>query len=386
MPGANFPHTAYPVDMTTNPFPTPTWGWEICETPWSVQSLWWHYLYTQDKEYLRTRGFVPLKEASAFLAAYMRRPEAHGKPWGDDRYHIFPTVPPELYGLMPGFKYNYDCLVDLTLVRFVFNAYLESVRVLKLEKPERELVRSVRDVLAHFPEYPTADSPHGKVFVSVPGESSQIVYNVPNPLMTVFPGEHHGLGSPPEMRQMLKRTYENQRNEGGNELVFLNLQAARIGMLDLDKFRRQIEYCILPNGTCTDKVLQVWGRYIDTTAYDYMGRMGLWVENFSLPVVLAECLMQSYDGTIRLFPNWPREKDAEFTTLRAAGAFLVSSRLKDGRVESVEIKSEAGCPLRVELPWKGGAKVERGGKVKSYRGAVLELETIPGETLRLRPL
>ena len=157
-------------------------------------------------------------------------------------------------------------------------------------------------------------------------------------------------------------------------------------MLDLDKFRRQIEYCILPNGTCTDKVLQVWGRYIDTTAYDYMGRMGLWVENFSLPVVLAECLMQSYDGTIRLFPNWPREKDAEFTTLRAAGAFLVSSRLKDGRVESVEIKSEAGCPLRVELPWKGGAKVERGGKVKSYRGAVLELETIPGETLRLRPL
>ena len=38
-----------PCEMTMMPYPVPTWGWEICETPWTVQSLWWHYLYTHGR-------------------------------------------------------------------------------------------------------------------------------------------------------------------------------------------------------------------------------------------------------------------------------------------------------------------------------------------------
>ena len=60
-----------------------------------------------------------------------------------------------------------------------------------------------------------------------------------------------------EWRRILEATYRNQRNEGGNDLVFLNLQGARLGLLDLERFKRQINYCLLPNGTCTDMVLQV---------------------------------------------------------------------------------------------------------------------------------
>jgi len=93
-----------------------------------------------------------------------------------------------------------------------------------------------------------------------------------------------------------------------------------------------------------------------------MDKMGIWFENFALPAVIDECLMQSYDGTIRLFPNWPLEKDAEFHDLRAAGAFLVSAVLKDGKVGEVEILSEKGSPLNIILPWKNG------GTVKSNKG------------------
>ena len=67
-----------------------------------MQSLWWHYLYTQDKDFLASRAFEPIRQAVLFLVAYMRRPEAHGPQWEDDKYHIYPTVPPELYGLTPG--------------------------------------------------------------------------------------------------------------------------------------------------------------------------------------------------------------------------------------------------------------------------------------------
>jgi len=346
LPGAYFPHTGYPVDMTMNPYPVPHWGWEICETPWAVQGLWWHYLYSGDEDFLRNRGFQPIKEAVEFLVAYMKRPEARGPQWNDDKYHIFPTIPPELYALRPGFKYNYDCTVDLTLVRFIFNAFEKAVNVLGLQEQERYLVADVKDILSHYPDYPTVESEkYGKVIVSVPGEHSQVVYNVPSALITVFPGEDHGLHSDPATLELVKNTFLNQQNEGGNDLVFKNLQAARIGMLDIEKFKRQINYCLLPNGTSSDRAIQVHGRYNDFSNYGFMEHMGVWFENFALPVVINECLMQSYSGEIRLFPNWPPEKDAEFHNLRAAGAFLVSARLRNGKIENVRIISEAGNKL-----------------------------------------
>ncbi|MBN2327352.1 MAG: hypothetical protein JXR73_09360 [Candidatus Omnitrophica bacterium] len=381
--GSYFPHSAYPTQMNMMPYPVPTWGWEICETPWTVQGLWWHYLYTMDESFLRERAFTPIREAVLFLVDYMKRPEARGERWGDDKYHIFPTVPPELYGLKPGFQYNYDCLVDLTLTKFIFKAYLQAVDV--LNQDDAELVSDVNEILEHFPDYPTAESKRGAVFVSVPGERSDVVYNVPNSLMTVFPGEEHGLHSPAEIYDMLKVTYRNTRIEGGNELVFLNLQAARIGLLDLEEFKRQIRYCMLPNGSCTDMVLQVHGRYNDYTNYAFMERMGIWFENFALPVVINECLMQSYNGVIRLFPNWPEEKDARFYSLRAAGAFLVSAEYEGGAVQGIEIESEAGAPLRLINPWPQGARIVVGQREAIATGEIMEQKTEAGETIRITP-
>jgi len=381
--GAFFPHSAYPVEMSIPPYPVPTWGWEICETPWTVQSLWWHYTYTLDRDFLANRAFEPIKAAVQFLVDYMRRSEARGARWGDDRYHIFPTVPPELYGLTPRFRMNFDCLVDLTLTRFVFNAFLEACTTLQRESDEAELIAAVHDVLAHFPTYPTAESRYGPVFVSVPGEDPETVYNVPNPVMTVFPGEEHGLHSPPQEFAIAANSYRNMRVEGGNELVFANLQGARLGLLDLERFKRQVRYCTLPNGTCTDMVLQVHGRYGDTLAYDFMARMGIWFENFALPAVINECLLQSYTGTLRFFPNWPPERHAEFRTLRAVGGFLVSAAYQHGAVQWIEIVSEASGRLRTIIPWASGARCLRASGEQVVTGGVLEIETTVGEIIRL---
>jgi alpha-L-fucosidase 2 len=382
--GAYYPHSAYPVEMNMMPYPVPHWGWEVCETPWTVQSLWWHYLYTMDKIFLADRAFTPIKEAVLFMVDYMKRPDAHGEAWGDDRYHIFPTVVPELYELTPGFKKNSDCIVDLTLTKFLFRAFLEACEVLGLNGAEAELLAEVRDILGKFPDYPTAESQRGTVFVSVSGEDPEVVYNVPNGISTVFPGEDHGLHSSPEHYQIAVNSYLNHRNEGGNELVFLNLAGARLGQLDLERFKRQIEYCLLPNGTCTDKLLESGGRYSDTTPFEYMGQMGIWFENFALPVVINECLMQSYNGIIRFFPNWSLNKQAEFRTLRAVGGFLVSAKAEAGTIQWIEIYSEAGSPLRVYNPW-GKARCIRSRGEETLTGDILTSETEIGERIQLIP-
>ncbi len=358
MRGTFYPHSAYPVDMTMNPYPVPDWGWEIFETPWSVQGLWWHYLYAPDRKFLEERAFPLIKEATEFIIDYMTRPAAHGPQWADDKYHVFPTVPPELYRLRPGFRFNSDCLVDLTLIKFLFNAYLKSVDILGVQSQEKKNVDDIKKILNNYPDYPKAISEkYGEVFVSVDGESTETVYNVPNNLMTVFPGEDHGLHSDKKTKQVLENSKRNNQNEGGNELVFHHLQAARIGLLDLDFFKRAVRYCTLPNATSTNYTLQINGRYNDNTNPQFMGKMGIWFENFGLPVVINECMMQSYNGIIRLFPNWPDDKEAAFKTLRAAGGFLVSSSIEHGVIQTISIFSEDDNELRMYNPWGSDAEV-----------------------------
>jgi hypothetical protein len=90
--GACYPLSSYPVDMSVDPYPMPTWGWSVHVTPWMVQSLWWHYEYTGDEEFLAERAFEPIKEAVTFLTEYITRP-AVDRWFDDDSNHVFPTVP-----------------------------------------------------------------------------------------------------------------------------------------------------------------------------------------------------------------------------------------------------------------------------------------------------
>ena len=388
MRGAFFPHSAYPVEMTLHPYPVPDWGWEVFETPWVVQGLWWHYKYSMDKEFLEKRAFTPIKEAVLFLVDYMKRPDAHGSQWKDDKYHIFPSVPPELYGLQPGFKYNYDTQIDITLTKFIFKAYLEAVEILGYNKSEKDLIKDVQQILPKMPEYSTTQSQeYGEIYTSVPGEHDKIVYNVPANLTHVFPGEEFGLDSPKETYKKLVNTYKAHQNEGGNDIVFKNLQAVRLGILDIEKFKRHVNYAMLPNKTATDILLQTGGRYDDNTDFAYMASMGIWFENFALPAVINECLMQSYTGVIHLFPNWNKKDDAEFSTLRAMGAFLVSSKISDEEIEFVKIVSEQGGKCKIKNPWKKNQEVliiRNDGTQNVLKGNVLMFNTTKGEEIILK--
>src|ERR1019366_7999364 len=165
-------------------------------------------------------------------------------------------------------------------------------------------------------------------------------------------------------------TARTVRLEGGNDLVWQPLARARLGMLDLNWFKREVRYCLTPLGMANDRLRQTGGRYRDETAYDYMMRMGVWTENRSLPAIVNECLMQSYDGVIRLFPNTTNLGTAGFRELRAAGAFLVSATWDGKAVAKVTLKSEKGSLARVANPWtstKAEVHALSSGTAVSYR-------------------
>ena len=378
LPGAFFPLSAFPVPSQIVPYPVPPWGYQICMTPWAVQSLWWQFLYTQDHKYLQ-RVYPILLAATRFLASYLTKEE-------DGRYHVFPSISSENWGCTVNFKLNKDCILDLALTRFLMNAMVNASSVLDQDQEERQHWKEIADNLA---PYPTSSGPHGEVWLDILNAPPEHVYNVPITLAPVFPGEQVGMDSGKEFLEVATRTARTIRLEGGNDLVSQPLIRARLGMLDLNWFKGQIEYCMLPDGVSNDRVRESGGRYSLSTDFDFMMRMGLWCENFAVPVVLNECMLQSYSGIIRLFPNVLNLGAARFEKLRAVGAFLVSAAFDGSTVTQFEIFSEKGGLLRFISPWQHqSVRVVRSRDQKHIdtqrNGTIWSAETNAGEHYSIR--
>jgi len=379
LPGAFFPHSAYPVPSQVVPYPAPPWGYEICETPWTVQSLWWQYIYTLDKDFLQ-RVYPLLRAATQFVVAFAKKQP-------DGKYHIAPSASPENWGCTVDFRLNQDCIMDLAMIQFLLDATLEASKILELDGGDRSQWAEVR---ANLTPYPKTRGPYGEVWLDVLNAPAEHVYNVPVTLAPVFPGEQVGLGKGEEYLEIARRTAHTIRLEGGNDVVYQPLIRARLGMLDLDWFKREVRYCLLPNGIANDRCRQIDGRYNDAVDFDFRMRMGVWTENLSLPAVLNECLMQSYTGVIRLFPNTQKLGPARFDGLRAVGAFLISAMFDGKNITDVTLLSEKGAAARIVNPWPG--KPARVTRLKdnqpvsaNAKAEIIEFPTAPGERYRIEP-
>ncbi len=107
----------------------------------------------------------------------------------------------------------------------------------------------------------------------------------------------------------------------------------------------------------------------------------------TVPETINEMLCMSHRQVLRVFPVWPKNKDAKFLNLRAEGAFLVSSALKNGVVQTVKITSERGRDCTLVNPWadKGVDVYQDGKKLATLQGARVVLKTQPGTTILLNP-
>ena len=98
-------------------------------------------------------------------------------------------------------------------------------------------------------------------------------------------------------------------------------------------------------------------------------------------------MLQSYTGIVRLFPNWPGENEAAFKTLRAAGGFLVSSSIKKGVIQKVEIKSENDNELRIYNPWGSDARIRvlTEGDERIMKGNIIQVSMKKGQNILMEP-
>jgi hypothetical protein len=108
--------------------------------------------------------------------------------------------------------------------------------------------------------------------------------------------------------------------------------------------------------------------------------------NFAFAAGIQEMLLQSHSGVVRVFPAVPAAwKDARFDSLRTQGAFLVSAKMKAGRIVEVQVMSEKGGRLKLANPFRGGAYKTSGVAAGTVRdvGRVIEADMRPGDKLLL---
>jgi hypothetical protein len=108
-----------------------------------------------------------------------------------------------------------------------------------------------------------------------------------------------------------------------------------------------------------------------------------------LQLALAEMLLQSYSGILRVFPAVTRDWEGQFR-LHAVGGFVVSSARSPGRTTYVAIESRRGETCCLANPWPDSAAAvyrEQGAwsRITELSGQLLSFSTEPGVVYLILP-
>jgi len=375
--GAYYPHVLFAYEPPPERCAGPTrrqyihhvWGFTLGVAGFTVQPVWWHYKYEPSREFLESVAYPAVRDVAIFYADFIATCD-QGK---DGKVVLAPSVSPEHWGWTPKFARNRNCAFDIALARYTMEAAIEGATTLGRDAP---VVERLRQAIGKLPDYPTTqgDKP---VVVDVE-DAPPITYNIAVPACPVFPGDVVTWFSPPEQKALFARTIAGLRWNGNNSMIILGVSRARLSMPGtLEWLRAEVQARLRPNKTVTLNRLGA-----------HFNNFGHYTEQFGTSMAITELLLQSVGDIIRVFPAWPKDKDARFESLRTQGGFLVSAEQKGGSTGHVRITSTVGGKLRLLSPWPT-IRLRRGEGAPSAlepdaRG-VVAVDTQPGERLVFLP-
>lgn len=326
--------SGYPILAEDDPLGCVPMGRMAYMTGWTANQYWWRYLYSLDKDWLRTTGYPVIKDCALFYTDFMKKGT-------DGLYHAFPSNQGE-DGFTGDAKDYTDRPQIMQHMRYCLRSAIQASQVLETD---RSLRTQWQDILEH------SAGDDGKPPAQMTAEEKRV--------MELNPPEF-GVGRPyrPQPETISGDPWPSMADSTWyfGPYGWSALQRLRNGEFMADRdfpvFHKLIERWRHPNG-------MVWGMAIAN-----YGHAGAWTESFGNIAPLQEMMLQSWDGTIRVFPAWPRDVDASFEDLRAQGAFLVSATWKNKAIDAITIKSERGARCRVGKPWQSDIKVlDQKGKV-----------------------
>jgi hypothetical protein len=289
---------------------------EIGNLTWACHNYWQQCRWAADDVRLREKMLPLLRRAINFYLGMIQK-------GADGKYHLPGTYSPE-FGPTP------DCNYDLSLLRWGCETLVRESERLKMDDPLLPKWREVRANLTDFP----ADAHGFRIGRDLPLDKSHRHYSH---LLMMYPLYVVNWDQPANRERMTASLdwWMSMKNRlAGFSYTGAASMAASMGRGDdaVKYLKEGVDRFVTPN----TMYLEADSPVIETP--------------LSGAQSIHDLLLQSWGGTIRIFPAVPESwKDVAFQDLRAEGAFLVSAVRKDGKTQGARIKSLAGEPCRVLL-------------------------------------
>ena len=342
------------------------WGISPMAGAWMTFPLWEHYAFTGDLDFLRKTAYPLLKGAAEFAADFL-------VPGPGGFLVTAPSHSPENAYVDPATgkaeSLTYGATIDFEIITALFDYCRRAARILGLD---REFIARLEALQSKLP--PLRIGRHGNIQEWIQDyEEKEPGHRHMSPMLALYP-----LGQirpdTPELFEAAKKTIARRLSFGGGQTGwsrawiisffarFLDGEGAHEHLLTL------LRKSTLTNLFDTHPPFQIDG-------------------NFGGTAGIAEMLLQSHEGFLRLLPALPRAwADGRVTGLCARGAFEVGMVWRDGRLESARILSKKGAPLRLLNPAPGrdvrveGAAFRWSGAARTF----LDIDLKAGASLMIK--
>lgn len=299
--------------------------------PWAMHNYWMLLRRSMDEKRMREKFFPLLRQTINTHLQLLTKGE-------DGRWHLPVCWSPEYPG-----GYVPDTSYDLALLRWGCQTLVEVCARFNIDDP---LLPRWKDVLANLADFPM----DANGFMIGAGLSFAMAHRHWSHLLAIYPLHLVNVDRPGD-RELIAKSLRHFMSfepiDDGSRSAYTwaaaSSMASAMGMGDL-----ALQYL---NGTKQHLPFQEGIQGVSQTNTMYREAYNPVMETpLFMAQSLHEMLLQSWGGTIRIFPACPSGwKDAAFDNLRAEGAFLVSAVRRGGKTEWVRITSLAGEPCRVTM-------------------------------------
>ncbi|MEC3908634.1 glycoside hydrolase family 95 protein [Tamlana sp. 2201CG12-4] len=311
---------------------------------WMTLTLWRHYEFTNDKNYLEKTAYPLLKGASRFVLDFLKENEkgelVTAPSYSPENSYIDPTTGKAI-------RNTVAATMDIQIIRDLFKASIEAENILKISGG---LTKDLNIALSKLPK--TRIGANGTIMEWYEDyEEVEPGHRHISHLYGLYPSNQI-TNDTPELKEAAVKTIERRLASGGGQTGwsrawFVNFFAR---LQEGDKSLESI------NGLLSKQVALNLLDLHPPKIFQIDGNLGA-------TAGIAEMLLQSHNNGIEILPALPHDwPTGHITGLKARGGFIVDIFWENGKATTIKILSQSGGKTSVH-----------------YKGQIFHLEMKSGE-------